>query len=72
VPKHTQIGGRNSDREFVRLRGRMSVEDPAEKAKRRAEFEAYRRQLRIRELEALVEEDRALAASGGQLEERAS
>jgi hypothetical protein len=58
------VGGKNSDREFVRLRGRLAVEDPEEKARRREEFEAYRRKLRIQELQALL--------AAGKDEERAS
>jgi hypothetical protein len=58
------VGGKNSDREFVRLRGRLAVENPEEKARRRAEFEAYRRKLRIQELQALL--------AAGEAEEQAS
>jgi hypothetical protein len=60
------VGGKNSDKEFVRLRGRLSVEDPEEKVRARAEFEAYRRTLRIQELQAL------LAVGAAEAEERAS
>jgi hypothetical protein len=62
------VGGRNSDKEFVRLRGRLSVEDPQERARRQAEFEAYRAKLRIQEYEAQIERERqrmlAASASG--------
>ena len=69
-----QIGGKNSDREYVRLRGRLRIDDPVEKQRRREEFEAYRRKLRIQELKALLAEDekRHTLAASAEAEERAS
>jgi hypothetical protein len=46
--------GRNADPKFVRLRGRLRVEDPDEKHRRREELERYRRELEIREAQAVL------------------
>ena len=46
--------GRNADPKFVRLRGRLRVEDPAEKQRRREELDRYRRELEIREAQAVL------------------
>jgi hypothetical protein len=66
-----QPGGVNADREYVRLRGRLRIDDPVEKERRRQEFEAYRRKLRIEELRKLLEETEreAEAARRAQAEE---
>jgi hypothetical protein len=46
--------GHNADSEFVRLRGRLRVDDPVEKQRRRDELERYLREKKIREAQAVL------------------
>jgi hypothetical protein len=54
------------DPEVIRLRGRLRVDDPAEKRRRREELERYQHAKKVREAEALLREERrrALVAAG--------
>jgi hypothetical protein len=61
-------GGKNSDKEFVRLRGRMRVDDPDEKARRKAEFAAYRARHRVVELERELEQERSVLSAAAEME----
>ena len=63
--------GRNADPKFVKLRGRLRVDDPIEKQRRRDELDRYRRELKVREAKRLLDEERrhVLVAAGLDLPE---